>query len=363
MAVALPSKQEEARDIAIVAFLSLSIVAFLTVPLLLFFKSPLFARLNAEALLPFWWFIPVGLFASGTYQVLNVWNLRIKRHREIAKTNVSQTLVQLAIQLGCGFLKTGFIGLLSGALIGRFAGIFRLGTLTATNDAVWTPPPTRKSLLAVMRRYREFPFYSCPGALLRLGVIQFTPLFLAGKYSLLHAGLFALQERLIMVPLTTLGNAVASVFYVEAAELYAKEPTRLHQLFRSTVKRLLLFGSFPALVLLALGPQLFHLLFGQQWTEAGRFAQILALPGLARFVSGPVFRCLTIIGHQKVQLICDSIGFALLVGGFLLCHIFGADAIWAITVFGISTSATYLVALVAAEFYLSRLRSGDNLSS
>jgi O-antigen/teichoic acid export membrane protein len=355
MAVALPAKREDARDTAAAAFLCLFTTCLLLAPALLVFKAPLFARLNAEALVPYWWLIPVGLFASGLYQVLNVWSLRVKRHREIAKTNVSQTVIQLVIQLALGFSGTGFVGLLSGAVVGRFTGIFALAKAIVTNDKIWTPRPSMRGIVEAMRSYSEFPLYSCPGALLRLGVIQFTPLFLAGRYSLLQAGLFALQERLIMVPLTTLGSSVASVFYVEAAELYAKSPTRLHALFRSTVKRLLIIGSAPAGILLVFGPQLFGLVFGERWREAGRYAQILALPGLARFVSGPVFRCLTIIRHQKVQLLCDFIGFILLVVGFYYCHISELEAVTAVMIFGVSTSATYILALVCADVYLRRI--------
>ena len=355
MAVALPAKPEEARDVAGVAFLCLLATSLISVPVFLVFKGPLFARLNAEALLSYWWLIPVGLFASGLYQVLNVWSLRVKRHREIAKTNVNQTLVQLVIQLGCGFFGTGFVGLLSGAVAGRFTGIFRLAKSMIANDKIWTPRPSPRSLIATMRRYAEFPLYSCPGALLRLGVIQFTPLFLAGRYSLLQAGFFALQERLIMVPLTTLGSSVASVFYVEAAELYATNPAKLHTLFRATVKRLLILGAAPACLLLVFGPELFGFVFGERWRDAGRYAQILALPGLARFVSGPVFRCLTIIGHQKVQLLCDFIGFGLLAGGFYYCHVSQRDAWWAVLVFGVSTTVNYILALCCAEVFLRRI--------
>jgi O-antigen/teichoic acid export membrane protein len=355
MAVALPAKQEEARDIAAVAFLCLLAISLISVPALLICKGPLFARLNAEALLSYWWLIPVGLFASGTYQVLNVWSLRVKRHREIAKTNVNQTVMQLVIQLGCGFIGAGFVGLLSGAVAGRFTGIFRLAKSAIANDKIWTPRPSAQSMTATMRSYVEFPLYSCPGALLRLGVIQFTPLFLAGRYSLLQAGFFALQERLIMVPLTTLGSSVASVFYVEAAELYLTNPARLHALFRATVKRLLIIGSAPTGILLVFGAELFGVVFGERWREAGRYAQILALPGLARFVCGPVFRCLTIIGHQKVQLLCDFIGLVLLGGGFYYCDISELGPVTAVMVFGVSTSATYILAHVCAEVYLRRI--------
>jgi O-antigen/teichoic acid export membrane protein len=187
-------------------------------------------------------------------------------------------------------------------------------------------------------------------------------LFLAGRYSLLQAGFFALQERLVMVPLTTLGSSVASVFYVEAAELYVTSPAQLHALFRATVKRLLIFGSAPTGILLVFGPELFGLVFGERWREAGKYAQILALPGLARFVSGPVFRCLTIIRHQKVQLLCDLTGLVLLAAGFYYCDISGLGAVTAVIVFGVSTSATYILALVCAEVYLRRLsrKGADN---
>jgi O-antigen/teichoic acid export membrane protein len=358
MAIPLPADQEKARDLALLSFACLLIVTAVSIPLLMLFKGELFAKLNAEALLQFWWLMPVGLLASGTYQIVNVWSLRLKRHREIAATNVNQTVVQLALQLGCGFLQTGFVGLLSGSVTGRFAGILRLGKIIIRKDRFLASLPSTKTVFQVMRRYCEFPFYSCPGALLRLGVIQFTPLFLAGRYSLLQAGFFALQERLIMVPLTTLGSSVASVFYVEASELYAKDPAALHRLFRATVRRLLIFGAAPSAILLMFGPQLFALVFGERWTEAGKYAQVLAFPGLTRFVSGPVFRCLTILGHQKVQLMCDIAGFCLLSSGFYACHVLQFEALSAVIVFGISTSVTYILALLLAEVYLRKICGG-----
>ena len=68
------------------------------------------------------------------------------------------------------------------------------------------------------------------------------------------------------------------------------------------------------------GPQLFALVFGSVWTEAGRFAQFLALMTLGQLVVGPIAQTLTIFERQDLQLACDALRFAVLLLIFFAAH-------------------------------------------
>ena len=71
---------------------------------------------------------------------------------------------------------------------------------------------------------------------------------------------------------------------------------------RGNVLRLLAVGALPAVVLIVFGPSLFALVFGAEWTEAGRYAQILKKSYLAQFAVIPVSSILALTQRQGQQL-------------------------------------------------------------
>jgi O-antigen/teichoic acid export membrane protein len=113
---------------------------------------------------------------------------------------------------------------------------------------------------------------------------------------------------------------VGQVYLSEAPRLARADGAGLYPLFKATAWRLLLFGVLTLGLVVIAGPQLFGLVFGAVWTEAGRFAQWLAFMALGQLVVMPVSQTLTVFERQDIQLGSDALRFGALLIVFLAAH-------------------------------------------
>ena len=51
---------------------------------------------------PYLWLVPVSILGAGLYQVFNCWAIRKGGYDRIARTQVTQSLTQLTLQVGVG---------------------------------------------------------------------------------------------------------------------------------------------------------------------------------------------------------------------------------------------------------------------
>jgi O-antigen/teichoic acid export membrane protein len=126
----------------------------------------------------------------------------------------------------------------------------------------------------------------------------------------------------------------------------------MYRLFNTTTWRLLVFGVLALGLVVVAGPQLFGLVFGSVWTEAGRYAQFLAFVSLGQLVVGPISQTLTVFDRQDLQLACDALRFAV-----LLLIFFAADQlVWSplltIAVLSAGMTLCHILLFVLTRFVL-----------
>ena len=175
-------------------------------------------------------------------------------------------------------------------------------------------------------------------------------MLLASLFSPIVTGFYVLATRVIMVPMRLIGEAVSNVFLQRATGDMEKGAG----LARDTTR---LFGYMiylslpPVLVLLFFGKNLFSLVFGYEWVEAGVYTQILSLSFLAGFLHRPLSTLFDAYERQKQRLIFDSCLTFARVGGIIVVAYIGWSEYIAILVLGVSACITYTY----AYFYLFAL--------
>ena len=80
-------------------------------------------------------------------------------------------------------------------------------------------------------------------------------------------GYYAFGNRLIRLPMSLIGGSIAQVFFQRAAE--AKNDGTLPALVERVFQILVALGMFPILMLTIIGADLFTVVFGERWAEAG----------------------------------------------------------------------------------------------
>ena len=175
-------------------------------------------------------------------------------------------------------------------------------------------------MIAGFKRYRKFPLYGSWSALLYSISWQLPNFLLSVFFSSAVVGYYALGTRLLRMPMSLIGSAIAQVFFQRAAEAQAEG--RLAIVVESAFRRLVTMGMFPLLLLTIIGTDVFVVVFGQTWAEAGAYAQILSVWTFFWFISSPLSTLYSVLEKQESGLVLNSIIFAtrflsLLIGGVL----------------------------------------------
>ncbi len=298
-------------------------------------------QVNAPELQPYLWLLPVGLCFTGLYQMLNYWAVRKKAFKLIARTRMTQSIGQVFSQLGIGLIHSGPGGLITGFIIGHAAGSSSFATLAWRQDSVALRQVSPAGIRQVARHYWRFPVFSSSAGLLNASALQLPPILLAAIYSPQVAGWFLLSQRLIGLPLFVVGNSIAQVFYSEAAQRVREDPGSLRALFFGTTRKTFLLGLPIGLVALV-GPWFFGIVFGEAWTEAGTYTQVLALAFVLQFTTSPVGN-LNIYSRNAWMLAWDAARLSLIVGGFWLAGALAWPPVACIALYGGVMSGSYMV--------------------
>lgn len=294
LAIPLPDKDSEAAHLAILSLLIVGLITAISALVILIGGESLAQLINTPSMVNYLWLIPVGVFAIGCYQVFNYWAIRNKSFGIIAKTKISQIIATLIVQLS-GF-KLGVLALMLGQTGGQAVGVMALArpALNSPHFKVWK----WRDLKKVAARYRSFPIFSTWGGFLNTASMQLPPLLFAIFFSAGVAGLYALAHRVLAMPMSLVGSAVANVFFSNAAEAYRED--RLAPLFESVYAKLASIIMPVMLVLMIDAPRLFAFVFGENWQEAGELARWMA-PWLAVvFIASPLSVLFEILEKQKL---------------------------------------------------------------
>lgn len=292
LAIPLPESDQDAANVVVLSLVAVLGVTLFAALIVLLAGEPIAAALGVPRLADVFWLLPFGVLLQGGYKVFNYWAIRTKQFPVIARTRLCQALATLAIQLLGA--KAGGVSLLAGQ-----AGGQGVGSITLARAALQHPELRRwrwQDVWYSAKRYRHFPFFSTWGGFFNSAGQQLPPLLFAALFSAGAAGLYALAHRVLTMPMSIIGQAVGNVFFSNAAEAYREG--RLGPLVSNVHEKLAQIAMPPALVLIVAGPDLFVLVFGEQWRSAGDFARWMAPWLYMVFITSPLSTLFAVMEKQ-----------------------------------------------------------------
>lgn len=227
--------------------------------------------------------VPGTAFAVSLWTTMQYRQARLGRFSRISLATASGASVQVAVQIGAGGLGYGAPGLSVGYLLGRFVNVgllvrgSRLGRL-----------PRLTTLIAVARDWSKMPRWLLLTNIMGLlGTTAITP-WVAHNYGLATAGLFAFSLQMLSVPAALIGQAVTTILFPRFAQTErTMGGVSVAQMERyvTSIASVAFIAFVPVLVL---GPELFALVFGDDWRGAGLIASVLTPWMATNFVSSPL---------------------------------------------------------------------------
>ena len=322
LAILLPKDDKDAGAVFLLCLLILGCISLLCIPLIVFFGDLIAGLLGNETVTDYLFLVPVAVFIDGLYLALRYWNTRRKRFVTQAATQAMQSISGNGLKLGFGV--TGFTipgSLIIGDLVGKGIGTFVLFLQAARTDfKLIVSSFSLKNICCQMFRFKKFPLFDTWSAFINTLSWQMPVLLLTGFFSPAVAGFYTLGFQMTQAPLSLIGSSISQVFFQRLS--VAKHDGNIGEITTDICSLVFLITVFPCLLLLVVGGDLFSLVFGSEWQEAGVFAQILSLWIMIWFVSSiisPVISVLEIQGFGVMTSAANLItrSLSLVIGGLV----------------------------------------------
>jgi teichuronic acid exporter len=244
------------------------------------------------------------------------WSVRKKLFHQISIQRVVNALSVNGLRLFFGLIHLGSFGLILGSLLGSFASIFVFIRTFLSEKKVFYPTKDIKRFRILAKEYKSFPLINLPHTLLDLGVDLIIATLIVIYYGKDVFGSFSHAYMMLKLPLIFFGQSIGQVFFNRCSEMIHKQQD-IYPLVKKTIQTLFLIALIPFTILFFYGAPIFTFVFGDQWAESGRIAEILAPALLLNFLVSPISTLALILSKQKVML-----GIGLLVA-FLQVFCFG----------------------------------------
>lgn len=304
LAIMLPEKDEDAINVAAVAFIFNVVTSFLFLLFIIFLGDWLLKVLKAESLKGWIYLAPLTVFFMGIFNILNYTNNRFKLYKDIAKANVYKSVAMSVLQIAVASLKVGAVGLLSGHIFSQFVAnakllknIFMRNKLTCIDF---------KEIKFFFKRYINFPKYSMWAGLMNVCAYQIVNLLIGSYYGQIALGHYYLAQRVLLTPSVFVGTSISQVFFKKAVD-EKNETGKTIQTFKNTLKKLLIISAPVFFITFLFVKPIFTLIFGKEWANAGLYAMILTPMYAVRFVSSVLSMVYIICEYQKIEIIINFI--------------------------------------------------------
>ena len=303
------------------------------------FRETISGWLNSPRLAFYFILIGPAIFLFGMVNGTNYWNTRKKQYNRLAAGRLSNNGGSTLFQLLFGFLgyTTPSI-LILGLILGKTIEWIIIGYRESLYILKSLPHRIRIKTMALARKYRKFPQYNTWAVLIN-NLSWYVPGFiLAGFFSTKVVGWYAIGERTVRAPMNFIGHAISQVFFQRGSE--ASRNRKLDALFTDTVGMLIRMGTMPTIVILILGRDIFSLMLGADWAEAGVYVQLLSVWALIWFITSPITPIISITNNLEKGLIFDSVSLTLRIISLLVGGLLHSPRI-AIMLFGITGIISY----------------------
>lgn len=232
-----------------------------------------------------WWplALPLAVLALGALSLATLIATRAQRFHVLAAVRVVQHGGGALAQGAAGLAHCGVAGLIVAPLLAASAAVL----LLRLRLAGWWQV-SRPRLVAVARRYRDFPRLNTPHAFAGTLLDMLALMLVASTLGVAAAGFWGLVLRYLKAPATLVGGAVSQALYPRLANASGADFLAGRHAVRRVMMALAALATPLVLLLWAFAPWAFERAFGAAWRDAGELARALALYIGMHFVAAPL---------------------------------------------------------------------------
>ncbi|HND02136.1 MAG TPA: oligosaccharide flippase family protein [Nitrospira sp.] len=312
VAIALPEREDEAVNLLALSCIAAGIVSLLTALAIIAWGDVIAQSVKGFAPRTYAWALPLGVFLTATYSALQYWSSRGKAFKRVATTKVCQGLGGAGTMAGCGWFATGALGLILGQVVSAATGALGLAYPVLVRNSKQLKEISVQRMMQQFVRYQRFPKYAAVEVFINSAAVQVPVIIIAALAIGAEAGFLVLAMRVMQGPMSVLGAAISQVYLSNAGESYRKGT--LGSTTIDVIGGLVRTGVGPLLFAGICAPDVFGIVFGDDWTRAGELVRWMTPWFVLQFLSSPVSLALQVTDHQKLALVLQTFGLILRAG-------------------------------------------------
>lgn len=356
LAIPVPREDDEAARLTLISLLSVTFVAMLTACAVLVLRPVIASHTRGAHFVRYLPFLPLGILGLGSYETVTQWAARKKAFPIIARTAAKRSVIQVAAQLTGGVMKLSSLGLVVGQLLGQWSGSLTISRQAWREERANLRTGSVKGLLDTARAHKRFPLFTTPGVLVNVLDSNAAPLLFAYFFGATVTGYFALGHRLLSIPFMMIGNSAQKVFFPAAAKAHhqgtlGEETLRMFQ-------RLAIIACPMVFLLSSSAPEVFAVILGKQWREAGTYVQWISLRTCFTLIVFPLMPLMYVLGKQALGTAFNLAQLVVRIGAICIGSL-KHDAHLAVALLGAGTGVLW----VGYLFYLMTLAGHGALST
>lgn len=284
--VMLPRKDEDAANLVVGSVLTALLMSLIICLVFFLFGSHIINYFDLPSEMSDWLLIlPISIFIFSAYQVMNYWLIRKKAYKVSSFNKVVRRGAEGGVQWGAGMFipKSGLIiGNIVGDLVNFLTGIIQLKR-TGFN-LKWIK---KVKIIALMKRYKDFPLYSTLPAFLNTLSVSVPVLLINKFYGEEVTGYFDLSRMVLALPLALVSVSISQVLFQNLSERIREQMT-IRPLILKTAKMLGLVAIVMVIAGYFFSVPVFKFVFGERWETSGVMTQILIAAYALKFIVSPL---------------------------------------------------------------------------
>ena len=255
---------------------------------------------NLNILNKYFWFFPISIMIHGFYISFRSINIRLSRFSYLSVSQIGRFISENTIKLVAAFsghASAFFI------VISELSG--GLSSVSLLNINLWKKikniikrDVNLKSIKKIAFKYIKFPKYILLNDFISRIAEQLPIYILTIYFTSTIIGFYAIGLRLLTMPLNLFGGAIGDVFFQKASE----NKNNISHILEKIFNYLMLFSFSIFLFLGIFGDDIFFLFLGENWIEAGVYAQILSIFLFFKFITLPSSYLMIIYEKQEFSL-------------------------------------------------------------
>jgi O-antigen/teichoic acid export membrane protein len=316
VAIPVPESDVDAANLLALSLFFGTFTAAIIALLVIIVPDKIVNLAGKPELRPYLWLFPVGILSSSYYNALQYWTTRKKAFSAVATTRMTQALGGLGTQLALGWAKISPLGLLLGQMISTGSGFMGLGRRAVKCEFEALKSVKIKDMRRLFHLYDQYPKFSTLEALANTAGIQLPIVIIGGLAIGPEAGFLMLAMKVMQIPLTLVGRSIAQVFLASAAEHH--RTGTLGHFTGATIEKLFKIGVGPLIFACIVAPQVFILVFGEEWRRAGELVVWMTPWFIMQFISSPISMVMLVKNRHKCFLILTFSGLICRIGAIFL---------------------------------------------